>query len=85
MLATWSSLLATLALSTSAYAATCASLGAGASDAISGQFQIAAFDAAAGTTTDLHLVNFISEPGTSFHVLSVRTTSSIPSHSLTRR
>ena len=51
--------------------ADCSTLGEGASDSFSGSFQLAAYNPATGTTTALHLINYLTVPETGFHLLSV--------------
>lgn len=71
MLSVWKSLASLLAVTASAYA-DCSAVGTGASDSFSGNFRLAAYDAAAETTTTLTLANSLTVPMTSFFVLSVR-------------
>ena len=66
-----SSAFVTLAAAVSAYAS-CSTLGPGATDTLPGQFTFAAYDASSGTTTPLHILLAYTQPGASYHVLSVR-------------
>ena len=68
----WASLLAVVTSSATAFAASCASLGPGGSDSLTGEFTISAKDPTTGVVTPLHLVAFKTVPGTTYHVLSVR-------------
>ena len=59
-----------IAVAASVYA-DCSSFGTGATDTVSTQFTLSAFDPVAGTTSPLHLLIAFVEPMTGFHILSV--------------
>ena len=63
-----------LAGATAAYAS-CSALGTGASNAVSGTFSLAAYNAVTGTTSALHVLEAVTIPYQTYHVLGV---SSVP-------
>ena len=78
-------LFSALAAAASAYA-DCSSFGTGATDTVSTQFTLSAFDPVADTTSPLNLLIAFVEPMTAFHVLSVsqRVSNSLNSADLSR-
>ncbi|GJE89568.1 hypothetical protein PsYK624_056710 [Phanerochaete sordida] len=72
-----SSLLTTIALSASAFAASCSTLGTGASDSFTGSFTFSIKTVSTGTSVPGHLVQFLTIPGQSFQALSSGTSPSV--------
>ena len=72
----FSSKLALLSAVTSVLA-DCSSLGPGASNAVSGTFDLAAFNAVTGVTSALHVLNAVTIPETTYHIVGVST---VPRH-----
>ncbi|KAI0814782.1 hypothetical protein BC629DRAFT_1588485 [Irpex lacteus] len=61
-------LLSSLAAAVTAVLADCSSLGSGASNAVSGTFNLAAFNPATNVTSPLHVLNAVTIPLTTYHV-----------------
>jgi hypothetical protein len=66
----FSIILTALAAAATAYA-DCSSLGPGATSTVSGRFNLAAYNVASGTTTALHILQAVTIPYTSYHIVGV--------------
>ncbi|KAI0095056.1 hypothetical protein BDY19DRAFT_916048 [Irpex rosettiformis] len=58
-----------LAAAVTGVTADCLPLGTGASDAVSGTFNLAAFNPSTGTTSALHILNAVTIPHTTYHIV----------------